>query len=103
MWNLKSNDTNELTYKTKRLLENELLVAGGEEIVKDFGKVMYTLLYSKWRTKDLLYKHMDLYTVLCASPDGSGVWGRIDTCLCMAESLCSPETTTALLTDYILM
>ena len=32
MWNLKRNDTNEVTYKTKILtdLDNELLVAGGE-------------------------------------------------------------------------
>ena len=28
----------------------------GEEIVKDFGKIVYTLLYLKWRTsKELLY------------------------------------------------
>ena len=35
--------------------------------------------------------------------DGSGVWGRMDTCVCMAESLpCSPETITitALLIAY---
>ena len=50
MWNLKSNDTNELTYKTKRLLGNELLVAGGEGIVRELGMDMYTLLYSKWIT-----------------------------------------------------
>ena len=33
MWNLKRNDTNELIYKTERLLtdlENELTVAGGK-------------------------------------------------------------------------
>ena len=31
-----------------------------------------------------------------------GAWGRMDTCTCMAESLCcSPETVTSLLTDYI--
>ena len=37
----------------KRLtdLENELMVAGGEGTVKDFGKVMYTPLYLKWITK----------------------------------------------------
>ena len=30
--------------------------SGGEGIVRDFGKVMYTLLYFKWITnKDLLY------------------------------------------------
>ena len=42
----------------KRLtdLENKLMVAGGKGIVRDFGKVMYTLLYLKWITnKDLLY------------------------------------------------
>ena len=34
--------------------------------------------------------------------DGRGVGGRMDTCVCMAESLCcSPETVTTLLTGYI--
>ena len=37
--------------------------------------------------------------MLCCSLDGSRVWGRMDTCICIAESLsCSPETTTTLLT-----
>ena len=32
------------------------------------------------------------------SLDGTRVWGRIDTCICMAKSLCcSPETITMLL------
>ena len=48
-----------LKKERKRLtdLENELMVAGGGEgIIREFGKVMYTLLYSKWVTnKDLLY------------------------------------------------
>ena len=39
--------------------------------------------------------------MLCGSLDGRGVWGRRDTCTCMAESLCgSPETITTLLTRY---
>ena len=57
MWNLKINDTNELT-KQKRLtdVENELLVTRGKGIVRGFGQVIYTLLYSKQITnKDLLY------------------------------------------------
>ena len=30
-----------------------------------------------------------------------GTWGRMDTCVCMAESLyCPPETTPTLLTGY---
>ena len=37
----------------------------------------------------------------CGSLDGRGVWGRMDTCICMAESLCCPpETITILLIGY---
>ena len=48
---------------------------------------------------------MELCSMLCAqccpSLDGTGVWGRMDTCICMAESLhCSPETITTLLFGY---
>ena len=43
---------------------------------------------------------MELYSVLHATLDGK-VWGRIGTCVCMAESLCcSPDTTTTLLIGY---
>ena len=41
--------------------------------------------------------------MLCASLDGSGVWGRMDACVCIAESLhCSPETTTTNKNSYSL-
>ena len=41
---------------------------------------------------------MELSSVIYSSLDGMGVWGRMDTCVCMAESLhCSPETPTTLL------
>ena len=47
---------------------------------------------------------MELWSMLCASLDGRGVWGRMDTCMCMAESLrSSPETITTLLIGYISM
>ena len=41
----------------------------------------------------------------CSKPRGSldrrGIWGRTETCVCMAESTCSlPETITTLLTCY---
>ena len=59
MWNLKRNDTNEFTYETERDSQTINLwflgVVGGE-IVREFGKVMHTLLYSKRITnKDVLY------------------------------------------------
>ena len=40
------------------------------------------------------FPNMELCSMLCASLDGRGVWGRMDPCMCMAESLCcSPKTT----------
>ena len=46
------------------------MVARGEGIAGRFGKVMYTLLCSKWITnKDLFYSTWN-YTLLCAGMDG---------------------------------
>ena len=61
---------------------------------------MYTLLYFKRITnKDLLYRTWN--SAQCSSLDGRGVWGRMDTCICKAESLCcSPESITPLLIGY---
>ena len=65
---------------------------------------MYTLLYLKWITsEDLLYSTGNCL-MLCGSLDGRGVWGRMDTCVCMAESLCyPPEAITTLLIGYTLI
>ena len=39
-------------------------------------------------------------SMICGSLGGKGAWGRMDPCICMAESLsCSPETVTTLLID----
>ena len=79
MRNLKRNDTNELTKQTLRDLENELAVAEGRD--REFGKVMYTLLCSKWiPNKDLLYS---TWNSAQSSLDGKGFWGRMDTGICM--------------------
>ena len=46
-------------------------------------------------------QHMELCSVLPGSLDGRGVCGRMDTCICAAESLRgSPKTITTLLTGY---
>ena len=77
------------------------MVAKGEGIVRDSGKVMYTLLYLKCITnKDLLYSTWNSTQCYVPAWMGGGL-GRIHTCTCMAEVLCcSPETTTALLIGY---
>ena len=47
-------------------------------------------------------QHMKLCSMLCGSLDGREVWGRMDTCIRMAEPLCcSLEMTTTLLIGYI--
>ena len=44
---------------------------------------------------------VELCSMLYGNLDGRGVWGRMDTCICMADSLhCSPETITTLLISY---
>ena len=44
---------------------------------------------------------MELCSILCGNLDGRGVWGRMDSCKFMAESLCcSLETLTTLLIGY---
>ena len=35
-------------------------------------------------------EHRELCSMSCGSLDGRGVWGRMDTCVCVAESLCCP-------------
>ena len=39
--------------------------------------------------------------MLSGSLDGKGAWGRMERCICMAESLCCPPETITLLTGYI--
>ena len=61
---------------------------------------MYTLLYLKWITnKDLLYHTWN--SVMWQPEWRRVVWGRIDTCICMAEFMCCPlETNITLLINY---
>ena len=67
----------------KRLtdLENRFMVAGGGEgIARDFGKVMYTLLYLRWISRKTL--HSTQNSAQCYVPawmgEGFGVeWIRV--------------------------
>ena len=68
----------------------------------EFGMDMYTLLFLKWiANKDLLYGTGNSAQSYVAAWMG-GSLGRMDTCLCLAESLCcSSESITVLLITYI--
>ena len=69
----------------------------GEKLVSELGMDRYTLRYLKCITNKDLLQHMDLWSMLCGSLDGKGVWGRTDTCMCTAEPLCCPPGTVPVL------
>ena len=83
----------------KRLtdLEDKLMVARGRRLA--FGMDMYTLLCLKWITnKDLLYSTWNSVQHYVAAWMGGEFGGEMDTCICMAVSLCcSPEIITLLI------
>ena len=46
-------------------------------------------------------QHMELCSMLCGSLDGSRVWERMDTFMCMPESIrCTPEIVTVFFITY---
>ena len=54
---------------------------------------VHTAMFKMDNQQGPTVQHMELCSMLCGSLDGRGVWGRMDTCVCMTESLCcSPET-----------
>ena len=89
----------------KRLtdFENELMFAGQKGQGVWDGHV-HTAVFKMENQQGPTVEHRELCVVLCGSLDGRGVWGRTDTCISMAESLCCPlETITTLLISYIPM
>ena len=95
MWNLKKkNDTNELTCKTERdsqtqrmnllLLEGRM---GGRDSQGVWDGHVHKVIFKMDNKHVSIIQHIDPCSMLYGSLDGSGVWGRMDTCICMAESL----------------
>ena len=71
----------------------------GRSIVREFGKVMYTLLYSKRIITRTCYKARG--TQCCVPAWMGGGWETTNTCIFMAASLhCSFETITTMLIGY---
>ena len=65
---------------------------------------MYTAVFKMDNQQGPTVQYRELCSMLCGSLDGRGVWARMDTCICMAESLLySLETVTTLLINYTLI
>ena len=89
-------------YKQTHRLRERTYSYHGMGTVREFGINMYILLYLKMDNQwgSTVY-HWELSSMLCGSLDGMGIWGRVDTCVCNAESLCGQyEATTMLLISY---
>ena len=108
MWNLERNGTKKLTYKTETHgLRKQTYGCWGKGILKEFGKVMYTLLYSKWKTNtDLLNNtrnSVQCHVAAWVGGEAGRCLEKTNACTCMAESLHrSPEAIMALSTSYVL-
>ena len=84
----------------KRLtdLEKELMVLGAGEGRDSSGLWeghVHTAIFKVDNQEKSFVERMELCSMLHGSLDGRGVWGGMDPCICMAESLhCSPEIIT---------
>ena len=54
---------------------------------------MHRLIFKMDNQQEPTVGHRELCVMLCGSLDGRGVWGRMDTCVCIAEFLCCPLKT----------
>ena len=76
-------------------------VAGERDSLGLWGGHVHTAIFKVDDQQGPAVQHGVLCSMLCGSLDGRGVWGRMDTYICMAEYLCRPpETFTALLIGY---
>ena len=65
---------------------------------------VHSALFKMDNQQKPVVQHGELHSVLCGSLDGRRVWGRMDPCVCMAESLhCSPGSITTLFIGFTLM
>ena len=88
--------------QTHRLRNNLWLQGVGERLrgrdsLEVWDQHVYTAIFKMDYQQGPTVYHKELCSVLHGSLDGRGVWGRMDTCIHVAESLCCPlETITTL-------
>ena len=60
---------------------------GGKDSYRVWDKHVNTAIFKMDNQQGPAVQLRELCSVLGSSLDGRGVWGRIDTCVCMSESL----------------
>ena len=99
--NLKRNDKNQLIYKTEidsQTQRMSLRLLGRRMGRRDSWGVwdghVHTVIFKMDNQQSPTVQHRELCSMLCGRLDGGGVWGRMDTCLGMGESLCCSRKST---------
>ena len=97
---------NFLFYIGIQWINNVVLVSGVQQsdsvIHIHVPILVHTAIFKMDNQQGPTVQQRELCSMLCGSLDGRGVWGRMDTCVCMAESLCcASEAVTTLLIGYI--
>ena len=101
VWHPLYEESKKKWYKWTYLQNRNRLTDLGKGILRDFGMDMYTLLDLKWITsKVLLSSTGNSGQRYVATWVGGEFGGRMDTCMCMAESFCCPPETITLLISY---
>ena len=86
----------------KRL--TDLWLLQGRESWAVWGYCAHTAIFKMDNQQGPTVEHIELCSMLCGGLDRRGVWGRMDTWTCMAESLhCSPESIITLFLSCIPM
>ena len=73
------------------ILCNDLMVPRGKDGGRDSQGVRgghgHTAVFNMENPQGPAVQHRELCSMSCGSLDGRGVWGGMDTCVCVAESL----------------
>ena len=78
MWNLKKNDTNELTYKTERDSQTQktmLWLLGGRDSQGVWEGHAHTAIFKMDNQKGPTVQHRELCSMFCGSLDGKEFGG----------------------------
>ena len=87
---IKTTDLREWTYGSQR--KNE-----GRDSQGVWDGHVHTAILEMDNQQWPIVQHRELRSVICGSLDARGVWERMDTCICVAKSLCCPPDTITIL------
>ena len=68
--------------------------------VLEWAAIAFSLYLKMDKQQRPTEQHRESCLMICGSPDARGVWEKVNTCICMAKSLCCPPETITLLIGF---